>query len=204
MKLLAGFVCTMTFVAAAQRSEPSTLSLYGDRAFRPDSVTLCIVTDQGDTLVFADQLDPKYMENYETFELCSFLPEQNCWVIAKTGYEWAITLLVDGFDGGITPAISHPEPSPDGTRLLCANEDIMVGFRYNGIQVWRVDPDSLVREFQDLDVPWGPVSAGWASDSLIVFDRLTYDVHQDEYSTSPGSLRLSGDGIWRLEDDSDR
>ena len=189
----------MAVVAAAQRSEHSTLSLYGDRAFRPDSCTLCIVTDLGDTLVFADQPGPEYMEDYAVYELSSFLPEQNCWVIAKTCYEWAVTLLVDGTDGSINGAISHPETSPDGTRLLCANEDIMVGYLSNGIQVWRVDPDSLALEFQDLDVPWGPVDAGWAGDSLIVFGKLTYDMHLNEYSTRPGSLRLSADGVWTMD-----
>jgi hypothetical protein len=203
MKLLTGLLCTMTIVGAEKRAEHSILSMYGDRAFRPDSGTLCIVTDQVDTLVFSDHVDTDCLEDIEAFELCSFLPEQNCWVISKTCYEWAIMLLVEGSDGSKSHAVSDPEPSPDGTRLLCTFEDILAEFYCNSIQVWRVDRDGLVIEFQDLDVPWGPVHAGWAGDSLIVFEKLTYDWHLDEYTTRPGSLELSEDGTWTSDDEAD-
>jgi hypothetical protein len=177
--------------------------VYPDRAFRPDSCTLCIITDPGDTLVFRDQRDTDYIEDFAVYELLSFLPEQDCWVISKVCYEWAITLLVDGSDGSTTEAVSHPEPSPDGTRLLCANVDIMAGFLDNGIQVWRMDRDSLVLEFQDLSVPWGPDEARWAGDSLIVFQKRTYDWELEEFSSRPGWLELSGDGTWVPDDPAD-
>jgi hypothetical protein len=79
----------------------------------------------------------------------------------------------------------------------------MAGFVDNGIQVWRLDRDSLVLEFQDLEVEWGPVSAEWESDSLIVFEKLTYDWDLYEPSTRPGWLELSGDGIWMPDDEAD-
>lgn len=203
MKLPAGLVCAMAIAAAAETTELSILSMYGDRAFRPDPGTLCIVTDQGDTLVFADQPDPEGLEDYEVYELCAYLPEQNCWVITDSFLGWGITLLVNGSNGFITNAVSNPEPSPDGTRLLCTHEDIVVGMLRNVLQVWRVDPDSLVLEFQFRDEPWGPLDAGWTGDSLIVFDSLLYHKSLDEYSRLPGSLRLSTDGIWILDDEAD-
>lgn len=202
MEILTGLLCTMT-VNAGGMSEQSILDLYGDRAFRPDSCTLCIITDSGDTLVFSDRTDIEFVEDFAVFELKAFLPEQNYWVVEKVCYEWKITHLVAGSDGSITDSISSPTPSPDGTRLLCFFEDIMVGFMDNGFQVWRLDQDSLVLEFQDLAVPWGPVGAEWESDSLIVFEKLTYDWDLREPSTRPGSLELSGDGIWMPDDEAD-
>ena len=201
MKLLAGLLCAMAVVAAAQRLERSTLSTYGDRAFRPDPGTLCIVTEQGDTLVFADQSDPEFMEDYAVFELSSFLPEQNCWVITKTLCEWAVTLLVNGSSGCTVEAVSHPEPSPDGTRLLCTQDETTMGILQSGLQVWRVDPDSLVLEFQYRDEPWWPVDVEWAGDSLINFEMLTFAALQNEFSSYPWSLRLSADGVWTPHDE---
>ena len=203
MKPMAGLVCTMAVVAAAEVPESSLLATYRDRAFRPDPGTLCIVTGQGDTLVFADQPDPKYMEDYEVFDLTAFLPEQNCWVVTKTYCEWAVTLLVNGSSGRTAQAVSPPEPGPGGSRLLCTSEDIVLGELRNGLQVWRVDPDSLSLEFEFRNEPWGPVDAGWVGDSLIVFDMLYPDGQEGEYTTSPGSLRLSADGVWTPHDEAD-
>jgi hypothetical protein len=203
MKLLTGLLCMMATVAAAQGSEDSILSMYGDRAFRPDSGTLCIVTDRGDTLVFVDQIDTDYLEDYAVYELSSFLPEQNCWVITKTLCEWAVTLLVNGSSGCTVEAVSHPEPSPDGTRLLCTQDETTVGILQSGLQVWRVDPDSLVLEFQYRDEPWWPVDVEWTGDSLIVFEMLTFAALQYEFSSYPWSLRLSADGVWTPYDESD-
>ena len=203
MELPAGLVCAMAIAAAAETSELSILSTYGDRAFRPGPGTLCIVTEPGDTLVFNDQSDPEYMEDYAVYELSAFLPEQDIWVITGTFCEWAVTLLVNGSNGSITNAVSIPEPSPDGTRLLCTYEDIVASMLRNVMQVWRVDPDSLALEFQCRNEPWGPLGAGWASDSLIVFDSLVFRKSLDEFGHRPGSLRLSADGIWMLDDDVD-
>ncbi|MDM7992202.1 MAG: hypothetical protein QUS11_02705 [Candidatus Fermentibacter sp.] len=203
MKLAAVLVCTMAIAAVAETSELSILSTYGDRAFRPGPGTLCIVTELGDTLVFTDQSDPEYMEDYAVYELSDFLPEQNCWVITESFCGWDVIHLVNGLNGGITDAVSLPEPSPDGTRLLCTHKDIVVGMLWNVMQIWRVYPDSLVLEFQYRNEPWGPLGAGWAGDGLIVFDSLIFHKSLDEFSHHPGSLRLSADGIWTPDDEDD-
>ncbi len=203
MNLLAGLLCTIAVVAAAQGPEDSILAMYGDRVSRPGAGTLCIVTDQGDTLTFRDLTAVEDGENYCVHELREFLRDQNIWVIVKGCYEWTETLLVDGSDGSQTVVVSTPVPSPDGTRLLCSNEDIIAGFDDNGIQVWRADRDSLVLEFEDLDVPWGPAGARWENDSLIVFLKRTFDREQDLYNARPGWLELSGDGTWLTDDPAD-
>jgi hypothetical protein len=41
-------------VSAWTSLEESLLNNYGDMIIRPDSMTLCILTTEGDTLVFAD------------------------------------------------------------------------------------------------------------------------------------------------------
>ncbi len=66
-----------------------------------------------------------------------------------------------------------------------------------------MDPDSLVLEFQDLDVPWGPVDAEWIDDGRIEFEKLTFDCVRNRYSSRPGWLELSDDGIWTPDDETD-
>lgn len=188
--------CAVTIVAAAEMSELTILSMHGDRAFRPDPGTLCIVTELGDTLIFSDQPDPNSADCVE-YELSSFLPEQNCWVISETFLEDQVIHLVNCTNGRTAHAVSLPEPSSDGHRLLCTEEDILLGTLRNSLQIWRVDPDSLVLEFQYSQEPWGPVCARWAGDSLILFDVHTSYGDREECTSSPGSLRLADDGIWR-------
>lgn len=188
---------------AAAGSEQSILESYGDRAFRPEESTLCILTGDGDTVVFQDSRNIKFAENYACWTLVDYLPEQDYWVVEMAGYEWMEWRLVSGSTGKSYTAISTPLPSPGGTRLLCHKEDITACFIENGIQVWRVDPDGLVLEFEDVNVPWGPVDAGWEDDSTIVFQKMTYDYETWEMLTRPGRLELSAEGRWMPDDPSD-
>jgi hypothetical protein len=203
MVLLAVLLCLSMTGTEWGVSEQVLLETHGDRASRPDSTTLLIVVNSGDTLVFRDRTTIEDAEEYAVHELRAYLRDQNLWVIVKGCYEWTENLLIDGSDGSLTEVVSVPIPSPDGTRLLCFNEDIMAGFNENGIQVWRVERDSLALEFQDLSVPWGPAEACWESDSLITFLKRTFDWELGEYDARPGRLGLSRDGAWVPDDPAD-
>lgn len=107
--------------------------------------------------------------------------------------------MINGENGRVNTVISIPIPSPDGNRLVCANADIEACYNDNGIEVWRIDPDSLALEFQDFNVPWGPVNTDWKNDSTIIFEKFTYDANR-EVVTRPGRLELSNDGTWVPDD----
>lgn len=203
MALVATLLCLLMEGAAWRDSEQVLLDSYGDRVSRPDSTTLLIVSGSGDTLAFIDNRDPEFSEDFAVRELAAYLDDQDLWVIVTGCYEGSTTLLVDGADGGMTRVVSVPVPSPGGDRLLCFNEDIIAGFDDNGIQVWRVDPDSLVLEFEDLSVPWGPAGAHWEGDSLVAFLKRTFVWEQGRYDDRPGWLELSDDGTWMPDDPAD-
>jgi len=201
---MAALLCfTILFPAFGLMLEENILSRYEDLAFRPDSTTLCIVTAQGDTVVFRDSDVFKSPETFFVYDLIDFLPGQKFWVIEAGGYEWIEWQLLDGRTGRIETVIAPPVPSPDGSRFLCAQEDIVAGFIYNGIQVWRLDPHGLVLEFEDVDVPWGPVDAAWEDNSTITFRKHSYDWDTWDELFRPGSLRLSADGEWIPDDPGD-
>lgn len=191
-------------VAFAGMTEDTMLEVYGDRAFRPSEGTLCLVTGQGDTLVFSDTgAEIVYAEDFAMYMLVDYLERADYWVVEAGGYEWVDWRLVNGETGESFTAISAPLPSPDGSRLLCFKEDISAGFIPNGIQVWRVDENGLVLEFEDVSVPWGPVNAVWEDDSTVVFEKMYYDPKNWDLLTRPGWLELSPRGEWLPDDPED-
>ncbi|MCD4775710.1 MAG: hypothetical protein K8S15_06605 [Candidatus Aegiribacteria sp.] len=199
MKFQILLLCSITLSAFSLTLGKTKFTQHGGMAFQMDSLTLCIVTTQGDTLIFRDRLNPQYAENFICHRLFSYLPVQKYWVILKSYYEGGGWQLINGENGRVNTVISIPIPSPDGNRLVCANADIVACFNDNGIEVWRIDPDSLALEFQDLNVSWGPVNTDWKNDSTIIFEKFTYDANW-EIVTRPGRLELSNDGTWVPDD----
>lgn len=181
-------------------SEELILNNHGETIFRPDSMTLCIVTTEGDTLVFADTPHTLEIDNSCSYEAISWLPQQNYWVILIIGHEWQEKMLVNGVNGRIYRTVSMPVISPDGTRFLCFNGDQVAGFDDNGIHIWRIDADSLALEFSDLNVGWEPRKMEWISDSVIVFEKMYYYWRNHDAKYLPGRLELSGDGTWVPDD----
>ena len=173
------------------------------RAFRPDSSTLCILTAEGDTVTFSDSPEIEDISFFSMYTLVARLQEQDYWIVQLSGHEWAEYLLVSGRNGSYSRAISVPVASPDGSRLLCAYRDIIACFVDNGIQIWRIDPDSLALEYSALDANWGPSGAEWVDDSAIVFDRITVDWETWETHVNIGQIVMTESGCWeelRTED----
>ena len=198
--IFTALISSIILTASAWMSEESIFTNFGEMAFRPDSMTLCIVTTGGDTIVFADTPYSVRTDEFYAYSVISYLPEQNYWVIQIDGYEWQEWLLVNGENGREYITISEPTPSPDGARLLCAKGDQVACFIDNGIQIWRIDADSLILEFNDLDVRWEPQKQEWISDSVIVFDKMYYDWRTYELKYFPGRLELFSDSVWIPDD----
>ena len=187
--------------ASAWMSEEGIFRLYGEMVFRPDSTTLCIITTGGDTLSFVDIPYPETYGDYNVYTVISYFPEQNYWVLYIDGFEWINWLLVNGNNGREDIASSEPSLSPGGTRLLCKSADLEVGEYYaNGIQIWRIDEDSLALEFEDLDMPWEPHIVKWITDSVIVLNKAYWDWSTHEVEIHPGRLELYSDETWVPDD----
>ena len=201
--LIVALFCSIILTASAWTSSEETFRCnYGEMVFRPDSLTLCIVTTEGDTIVFADTpVDLRGGDCWDVYSVISYVQEQDYyyWVIRGDGYEWLEWYIVSGENGRIYLTISNADPSPDGHRLLFSNYDD-AEFLVKGIQIWRIDADSLALEFSDLDVPWDPYNVNWEGDSAVVFDKTTWDRSTYEAEIHPGRLELSSDGTWIPDD----
>ena len=189
-------ISLIILTASAGITEESVLNDYGEMIFRPDSLTLCIATAEGDTLVFTDAPNPAELDVFCVYRALAYLPQQNYWVIWIIGHEWDGWLLINGENGRIKRTVSMPVTSPDGTRFLCAKADLGACFVDNGIQIWRIDSDTLALEFEDLDVAWEPHNTEWISDSVVIFDRQYCYWKTWDIKILPGRLELSSDGTW--------
>lgn len=199
MKFQVLFLCTITVLTYSINLENPKFTQCGSIAFRTDSLTMHIVTTQGDTLIFQDRIDPYNAEEYVCHILLSYLPVQNYWVMQNTYYESGGWQLINGENGRVYYLISEPITNPGGSRLVCAHADLVRD--HNGIEVWRIDSDSLALEFQELSMLWGPINTEWKNDSTIIFEKSSYDENMETIAR-PGRLELSNDGTW-VPDDTD-
>lgn len=193
---------SLLFGADYEMQERELLDMYSDQVFRSEDSSICIVTASGDTVSFTDDRKPVYPEDYNALFLVGRLPEPDLWVLERDYFEYRHWIVVNGADGSSQQTIAAPIPSPDGTRLLCANEDIMAGFTDNGIQVWRISPDGFVLEFEDISLRWGPRNAIWEDDLTIVFEKYEFDAGSYGFTIRQGRL-LYSEGVWMPDDPAD-
>lgn len=196
------FAMSLLPAADAGMSEGELFDMYAGQVFRSEDSSICIVTASGDTVSFSDDRKPVFPEDYNALFLVDRLPEPDLWVLERDYFEYRHWIVVSGADGSSQQTIAAPVPSPDGTRLLCANEDIMAGFTDNGIQVWRLSPEGFVLEFEDISLRWGPRNAMWEDDSTIVFEKYEFDSGSHGFSIRQGRLVYS-EGVWMPDDPAD-
>jgi len=189
-------VCSIAVPASASMLETNMLQYYSDQVFRPDSMTLCIVTSMGDTIFIRNTTIEEYPDSFSEYRLISYLPEQNYWALERLSYEWMDWLVVNGENGRMNTVISEPWLSPDGTRFYCAQGNLYIEYMENGIQIWRFDEDSIAQEFEDLDVSWEPNRTEWMSDSILYFEKIYYENGFSDHWTEPGWVIQLGDGTW--------
>ncbi len=171
------------------------------RVFRTDSTSLFIVSEDGDTLSYLNLI---FLDDYAFScenKLVRYFPTVDYWVVELNGYEWSRWQLINGRSGIEQSAISPPLISPDGTRFLCSFRDLFLGWHHNGIQIWRIEQDSLALEFESVDsmCVWGPSDVHWQSETSIAFKMLFVDWEYWESSSLDGSLELTVDGEWILD-----
>lgn len=176
-------------------SEDSLLSEYSATFFRPDQDNLCFVNASGDTLCFSDSISMGDESLWASHELCGYLPDENFFTVRILGFEYSLFLLVNVHSGWSTFALSPPVQSPDGERLLCAcNSPIGYSFYEIGIQIFRIEADSLVMEFSGTNCDWYPERVRWLSDNEVAYSRLP--LFPSDPALEGGTICLDSAGNW--------
>lgn len=116
-------------------------------------------------------------------------------LIANPGYvhlkgshwEWTTDRYVNLKTGVETLFWDNPTLSPNKQKLLAYSCDLEAGFMENGIQLYRIDSDTIQQVFEKELEDWGPAEMKWDSDTSLVVKRLRVDA---EMNVSYDYLRL--------------
>jgi hypothetical protein len=141
-------------------------------AERPQAPTLSsLVLPGGRTLTFENDLSEG--ERYSRHVDQGTLPRVGYIVVERRYEEGSDYLLIHPQSGHQTTLDVLPEISPDGERLLIATNDLE-GHEPNLLQIWRVSPQGLVREFEMQTARWqGAQWIGWRASNARWLDSHT-------------------------------
>ncbi|MCU0623105.1 MAG: hypothetical protein MUF53_04485 [Gemmatimonadaceae bacterium] len=115
----------------------------------------------------------------EWFSYRGFLAQANHHVLHVQFYEGDGYLLVHTRTGATTPSVGLPVLSPDARRIAAANVDLDAEYSPTALQIWRVEADRLVLEWErdfvqqpvTPDRLWGPGDLTWVSPTELRVSR---------------------------------
>ena len=133
---------------------------------RRDGPRLVFTLDNGQESELKDIVsdEPDVRKHYYWGEL----PTAHQWVAHLGLWEGWMVALIDQRSGRVKYVWGQPFVSPDGHHVLTTSADLEAGYDANGVQLFRVQADSLLklgeREFKDK----GPEAARWLNDHAVV------------------------------------
>ena len=119
------------------------------------------------------------------------VPRLGYQLVERVYYEGSDFALVNRANGHRTWIEVAPLVSPGGTRVLAASMDYEAGYSPNLIQVWRVAPDSLVREWELRTGEYAPATGWGASDTTWINDTTVELVKNEVVDPRGPDLRRS-------------
>lgn len=162
--------CTQLSVKKLTREYPQAFSLKQDKLqlrFKEKTQELILLSESS-------------MEQHPDDELSypiHFWPERN-WLLVKQfadGGETQFFAIIDLAKDFITIELNGtPIFSPGGKKLLAYGADIYAGLSANGIAVYEIDKDNLLKEAIKIDETWGVVNAEWRSDQEIQLSTIEF------------------------------
>lgn len=160
--------CTALSVKKLTREYPQVFSLKQDKLqlrFKDKTQELILLSESSMEQHPDDQLSYPIL----------FWPERN-WLLVKQftdGGETQFFAIIDLAKDFITVELNGtPIFSPDGKKVLAYGADIYAGFSANGIAIYDIDKDNLLKEVIKIDESWGVVAAQWRSDKEIQLSTI--------------------------------
>ncbi len=129
----------------------------------------------GKTTRLCDNTGKKAHENYESYQLIDYHQPVGFYQFVVSHYEERENLLISAETGEKFLVWDYAFLSPDSQRFFVCSYDLEAGFAPNGMQVWKVKGNKLVKEFE-LQIPnWGPVEPVWLNNKELLFKRIYLD-----------------------------
>lgn len=110
----------------------------------------------------------------------------------------------EGYDGGFYNSKNgdvyyakdgEPILSNSNKRFIIANKDLLAGFQWNGIQIYRIDDNDIILEYEQELYEWGPTNVQWINDEHITFSKTYFDEINLTFIDVAAELILV-DGSW--------
>ena len=91
-----------------------------------------------------------------------------------------------------------PIISPDKTRLVTISMDLEAQYNPNAIQIWRLAPGKMVREWSREIKGWGPAGGAWLDHHTItLMKKVPLHAFPTQYRDVPMLLKKGPDG-WKM------
>lgn len=148
--------------------------------------TLKLLTDIGEILVVNN---PSDNDDFCKYEYLYFESRLNKYVIAGSYWESSDYLLIDKLTGTKSKYIGLPSVSPNRKYILTGNCDLVAGFTYNGIELYKKSTSIELIGSRELN-SWGPLNLKWINDSTIFAKVSIADTSRTTLERT-GYLRLT-------------
>jgi hypothetical protein len=120
-------------------------------------------------------------------------------VLHRQYYEGDDYVMLHDQTGQTFPLPGVPIISPDQARLVTTFAGLSGGYGDNTVQVWRIAPAGLTREFTTEPKEWEATGATWSDSSTIRLETRTPPAGDGTVRTRTVTLRLR-DNAWTLDD----
>ena len=162
-----------TFTLGADDKPVDSPELAQNQRVRREGDQLFIKPDSGPEVVLKSVSDTP--ENTIVYWYWGELPTAHQWVVAFGLWEGSGTLLVDQRTGAKKYVWGSPSVSPDGHHIFTASGDLGAGYNPNGVQLYRVGPDSLTLVGERKISSKEPYAGRWVNTHAVVLELGSAD-----------------------------
>jgi hypothetical protein len=170
------------------RNSEKYLKKYFGKYFSKEDSTLIIQLQNGKTLQFPEWDTP----NGIGYRFENYFPEVNYFLLEVIYVEGNSWMLINRRNGAKNLISGQPYFSPDKTKFIAANTDLEAGFSFNGLELYSIQSDSLMKEGKVEIKNWGPENVKWISNSELEIKKTFWTNENDSmiWHTSYSNLKL--------------
>ncbi len=196
--VLVGHACTQSHQVTDSKSHKDSLEI-GGQYYYLDSIgadyfervtipAIQVKPDTGIVHIYPDSIvvksnaknvcfknDTSEGESAVTYAFIAMYLNQGYVHIAGTHWEWTSDHVINIRTGSDTECWEDPVLSPGKDKFFVFSSDLVAGFMPNGIQLFTVNADTIVKVFEKEIESWGPEQAKWESDTSVLIKRLKLD-----------------------------
>lgn len=141
---------------------------FGDKFERKGKI-LKLKFSNGKHLDLVD--DDSHTDSRVLYHCLDYFPDEGLFLVHGALYEGTDYFFVCEKTGKTISLGGMPFFSPDRTRVAASNVDIIAGYDFNGIRIFRINNDELKSELELAPGEWGPQNPRWVSETEIVFEK---------------------------------